>query len=268
MGFYATDTLEAAPPRRAPARRACDGVASQRRRARRDPACGRKPLRGPTRGAISGQRYYSPEISRWLNRDPIGEEGGLNLYRFAGNSPSISVDAFGRISGDANEYAYYKEEYDICTYQQCQMWASDIITWYEFSGNGGQWDRCECEGEGWPLVNWFAEHTPKRYGVKQCQARKLHQQPLADIGWCRWGVLAWESDIAESTRWYCGFSVKCSCTKNCETTEGLEYSDSYLQWQSQIILAKRWLIDQTFLWSCTHDGSLLCAQLGFYGFHE
>ena len=27
-----------------------------------------------------GYRYYSPTLMRWLNRDPIEEEGGMNLY--------------------------------------------------------------------------------------------------------------------------------------------------------------------------------------------
>lgn len=31
-----------------------------------------------------GYRYYNPEMGRWLNRDPIEEEGGLNLYGFVG----------------------------------------------------------------------------------------------------------------------------------------------------------------------------------------
>ena len=26
------------------------------------------------------QRYYDPQLGRWLSRDPIEEEGGLNLY--------------------------------------------------------------------------------------------------------------------------------------------------------------------------------------------
>ena len=26
-------------------------------------------------------RYYSPELGRWTKRDPIGEQGGLNLYQ-------------------------------------------------------------------------------------------------------------------------------------------------------------------------------------------
>ena len=95
MGFYTTDTLEAAPPRRAPARRACDGVASQRRRARRDPVCSRKPLRGPTRGAISGYRFYSPELGRWLSRDPLKELSSPNLYIFVGNNPVVYWDYLG-----------------------------------------------------------------------------------------------------------------------------------------------------------------------------
>lgn len=34
----------------------------------------------------------------WLNRDPIQKVGGLNLYSFAGNSPSIAVDASGLLA--------------------------------------------------------------------------------------------------------------------------------------------------------------------------
>ena len=32
-----------------------------------------------------GYRCHSPALGRFINRDPIGEEGGLNLYSFAGN---------------------------------------------------------------------------------------------------------------------------------------------------------------------------------------
>ena len=27
-----------------------------------------------------GYRYFDPETDRWLNRDPLEEEGGINLY--------------------------------------------------------------------------------------------------------------------------------------------------------------------------------------------
>ena len=32
-----------------------------------------------------GYRYYSPELGRWVNRDPIGEKGCANAYGFVGN---------------------------------------------------------------------------------------------------------------------------------------------------------------------------------------
>src|SRR6266508_3873182 len=34
-----------------------------------------------------GYRSYDPNLQRWPNRDPIKERGGINLYRFARNSP-------------------------------------------------------------------------------------------------------------------------------------------------------------------------------------
>jgi RHS repeat-associated protein len=40
-------------------------------------------------------RPYIPVTGRWLQRDPIEEEGGENLYNFVGNSPIDEVDVLG-----------------------------------------------------------------------------------------------------------------------------------------------------------------------------
>ena len=48
-----------------------------------------------TRLLYYGHRYYNPETGRWLSRDPIGEDGGLNLYGFVGNDPVNFVDLLG-----------------------------------------------------------------------------------------------------------------------------------------------------------------------------
>src|SRR2546421_8048123 len=40
-------------------------------------------------------RFYDPNLQRWINRDPIGERGGRNLYRFTRNSPVRFADRFG-----------------------------------------------------------------------------------------------------------------------------------------------------------------------------
>ncbi|MGI5870356.1 MAG: RHS repeat domain-containing protein [Kiritimatiellia bacterium] len=42
-----------------------------------------------------GYRFYSPSIHRWLNRDPIEEEGGRNLYAFCGNDGVNQWDFLG-----------------------------------------------------------------------------------------------------------------------------------------------------------------------------
>ena len=44
---------------------------------------------------ISGYRYYSAGLGRWVNRDPIAEQGGYNLYTYVGNSPIFAIDALG-----------------------------------------------------------------------------------------------------------------------------------------------------------------------------
>lgn len=43
-------------------------------------------------------RHYSPELHRWLSRDPIAERGGLNLYQFVSSNPVINSDALGLFS--------------------------------------------------------------------------------------------------------------------------------------------------------------------------
>ncbi len=43
-----------------------------------------------------GYRFYHPSLMRWLNRDPIEEEGGLNLYGFCGNGAVCRYDAKGK----------------------------------------------------------------------------------------------------------------------------------------------------------------------------
>ena len=42
-----------------------------------------------------GKRFYSPELRRWLNRDPIEEDGGENLYAFCGNATVFNYDKIG-----------------------------------------------------------------------------------------------------------------------------------------------------------------------------
>jgi len=62
-----------------------------------------------------GERFYEPNLQRWLNRDPLGEEGGLNLYGFVGNDAVNAIDPLGLIFGDKSSsfwVAYFGRVYD------------------------------------------------------------------------------------------------------------------------------------------------------------
>ena len=59
--------------------------------------------------AVSGlnfalYRAYDPTHARWLNRDPIGEAGGLNLYAYTNGNPVSYIDPLGLWSLSINAY--------------------------------------------------------------------------------------------------------------------------------------------------------------------
>ncbi len=44
---------------------------------------------------LTVHRAYSPTFGRWLNRDPIGEAGGINLYGYVDGDPVDAIDPLG-----------------------------------------------------------------------------------------------------------------------------------------------------------------------------
>lgn len=42
-----------------------------------------------------GRRYYDSQLGRWITPDPIGFEGGPNLYAYAINNPLVNIDLYG-----------------------------------------------------------------------------------------------------------------------------------------------------------------------------
>ncbi len=61
----------------------------------REAGCATPHVCAARAGVRSGYRYYSPGLGRWVNRDPIEEEGGLHLYGFLGNDPCHHLDILG-----------------------------------------------------------------------------------------------------------------------------------------------------------------------------
>ncbi|MBL9170755.1 MAG: RHS repeat-associated core domain-containing protein [Verrucomicrobiales bacterium] len=45
-----------------------------------------------------GYRFYNASTGRWPSRDPVAEEGGVNLFMFALNAPISTLDYLGFVS--------------------------------------------------------------------------------------------------------------------------------------------------------------------------
>jgi RHS repeat-associated protein len=62
---------------------------------------------------MMGHRFYDPSgpaggTGRFLNRDPIGFRGSLNLFEYSGSRPTIAVDASGLQEGRTEPYSQWE----------------------------------------------------------------------------------------------------------------------------------------------------------------
>jgi RHS repeat-associated protein len=51
-----------------------------------------------------GRRYYDPSTYRWVSPDPIGFDGGPNLYAYVMNSPLCHIDLYGLVGIKPNRF--------------------------------------------------------------------------------------------------------------------------------------------------------------------
>jgi len=54
---------------------------------------------------LTHYRFYDPQSGRWLNRDPIGEKGGVNIYAYV-NGKTLNHNDFFAIRRAWDSFRY------------------------------------------------------------------------------------------------------------------------------------------------------------------
>ncbi len=124
-----------------------------------------------------GHRYYSPNTGFWLSRDPIGEDGGVNLYAYVLNSPNSAIDELGLWQVDIG-------------------FAFGVGAKISFGNNDGRWNVSGIGGFG---LGWTAGYNPNDLGKNNMQGLAfkagLRAQGTANLGMLGAGAgVGWTSE--------------------------------------------------------------------------
>jgi hypothetical protein len=144
-----------------------------------------------------GFRYYDPETGRWPNRDPMGENGGINLYGFASNASLILFDLLGL----EIHHLYSATQWQYKQKQHLYLWV------WEYAGTS------------W--VNHTIQSTEDKVS--------LITSVKGDDGSFKYknsfSLIIWNVDIASSTK---AVEFDCPCVNDLENLKGLMIFDFHV----------------------------------------
>jgi RHS repeat-associated protein len=117
-----------------------------------------------------GYRYYKASTGTWVNRDPLDEDGGINLYAFVLNAPINSIDEDGREASLTVKFEKNKSKGLPCGgWDNHWLWIGNVdnLTWLVQKISVDRiWVDCDMIHPTHETDGWFeATLLPASYGM-------------------------------------------------------------------------------------------------------
>jgi RHS repeat-associated protein len=151
-------------------------------------------------------RAYDPNLGRWINRDPIGEYGGINLYAYVAGNVINANDLLGYCYQNASDVTYCKLKFNMDLNDaldriqreadaDTKNWRDQLHYWWDWytdklSGKGGRGD---ARG-GWAyglMYQWEVYKVNKQYNEEMKQlnddvmaAKKAYEEGIKTCVLC------------------------------------------------------------------------------------
>ncbi len=74
-------------------------------------------------------RFYDPNIGRWISRDPAGLDGGLNVYEYCEDNPIMEVDPDGLDSFQIREAIIFRDNQGVARFSKMLFRPSMLGAW-------------------------------------------------------------------------------------------------------------------------------------------
>ena len=126
-----------------------------------------------------GLRFYNPGLGRWVNRDPLGEAGGMGLYGFVQSNPIRNLDSVGEQTNDPQKPA-------------CACKCKSVAIQFHPGGTNFAWKVYKDPDGMWKLGNEISVDWDVDGNTNAC---KYEQNEIGFLS------VAYPSDNDESSKW-------------------------------------------------------------------
>jgi RHS repeat-associated protein len=147
---------------------------------------------------LNRHRYYASHLGRWLTRDPVGYQGGMNMYAYLEGQVLIDVDPFGLDGYDDDEHPDDPADVWVCERPIRGRETRPISHLYVVIERPGGGDRRGFRGGPGPCPNSqdecveveYADYRPRRFtdyqppGHRNCRWVHSNRRSYSEISEC------------------------------------------------------------------------------------